>query len=188
MFQRWGVINNIEKILYHETTILSRLDAMAAEITQEYRGKKLTVVAILHGGLIMLADLLRRIQLPLKMESISVASYHGGTESSGVVTFNQMRLPDFAGEHVLIVDDILDSGRTLYAIGKRLKAECHAASVKTCVLLSKRKERAAEVEADYVGFEIADEFVVGYGLDYAGHYRNLPFVGILKQEAVQELL
>lgn len=157
---------------------------MAHDITRDYKGKNLTVVAILHGGLILLADLLRRIQLPLKMESISVASYHGGIESSGVVTFNQTKLPDFTGEHVLIVDDILDSGRTLHAIGKRLKAECKAESVKTCVLLSKRKERAAEVQADYVGFEIDDEFVVGYGLDYRGHYRNLPFIGILKANAV----
>jgi hypoxanthine phosphoribosyltransferase len=178
------VQTNIEKILFHETTILSRLDAMGRNITTDYKGKNLTVVAILHGGLILLADLLRRIHLPLKMESISVASYHGGTESSGVITFNQIKLPDFTGEHVLIVDDILDSGRTLSAIGKRLTEECNAESVKTCVLLSKRKERAAEVEADYVGFEIDDEFVVGYGLDYAGHYRNLPFIGILKSSAI----
>lgn len=158
---------------------------MAHEITQDYRGRKLTVVVILHGGLILLADLLRRIHLPLKMESISVASYHGGTESTGTITFNQTKLPDFRGEHVLIVDDILDSGRTLHAIGQRLKAECHAESVRSCVLLSKRKGRAQEVQANYVGFEIDDEFVVGYGLDYAGHYRNLPYIGILKPEAIQ---
>ncbi len=177
--------SNIERILFHETTIHHRLDEMAKVIMAEYRGKPLTVVAILHGGIILLADLLRRVQIPLKLESISVSSYHGGTESSGVVTFNQARLPDFTGEHVLIVDDILDSGRTLEAIGQRLSAECHALSVKTCVLLSKRKQRAARVEADYVGFTIDDEFVVGYGLDYAGHFRNLPFIGILKPEAIQ---
>ena len=176
--------SNIQKILFHETTIHKRLDELGHAITQEYREKNLTVVAILHGGIVLMADLLRRIQLPLKMECISVSSYHGGTESSGVVTFNQTKLPDFTGEHVLIVDDILDSGRTLEAIGKRLTSECHAASVKTCVLLSKRKQRAADVEADYVGFEIDDEFVVGYGLDYAGRYRNLPFIGILKPEAI----
>jgi hypoxanthine phosphoribosyltransferase len=178
------VQSNIQKILFHETTIHKRLDELGHAITQEYRGKNLTVVAILHGGIVLVADLLRRIQLPLKMECISVSSYHGGTESSGVVTFNQTKLPDFTGEHVLVVDDILDSGRTLHAIGKRMTTECHAASVKSCVLLSKRKTRAAEVEADYVGFEIDDEFVVGYGLDYAGRYRNLPFIGILKAEAI----
>jgi hypoxanthine phosphoribosyltransferase len=178
------VDSHIDNILFHETTILSRLDAMARDLTRDYRGKDLTVVAILHGGLILLADLLRRIHLPLKMETISVSSYHGGTESSGVVTFNQEKLPDFTGTHVLVLDDILDSGRTLHAIRQRLLAECHALSVKTCVLLQKRKQRSADVEADYVGFEIDDEFVVGYGLDYLGHYRNLPYIGVLKPEVV----
>ena len=176
--------SNIEKILFHESNIHNRLDAMGKTITQDYVGKDLTVVAILHGGLILLADLLRRIHLPLKMESISVSSYHGGTESTGIITFNQIKLPDFRGQHVLIVDDILDSGRTLHAIGERLTKECHAESVRYCVLLSKRKQRAAQIQPDYVGFEIDDEFVVGYGLDYAGHYRNLPFIGILKPTAI----
>jgi hypoxanthine phosphoribosyltransferase len=176
--------SNIEKILFHESSIHNRLDAMGKTITHDYAGKDLTVVAILHGGLILLADLLRRIHLPLKMESISVSSYHGGTESTGIITFNQIKLPDFTGQHVLIVDDILDSGRTLHAIGERLTKECHAASVRYCVLLSKRKQRAAPITPDYVGFEIDDEFVVGYGLDYAGHYRNLPFIGILKPAAI----
>ena len=153
--------SNIQKILFHESTILKRLDELGHAITTEYRDRNLTVVAILHGGIVLMADLLRRIQLPLKMECISVSSYHGGTESSGVVTFNQAKLPDFTGEHVLIVDDILDSGRTLHAIGQRMTSECNAASVKTCVLLSKRKARAAEVEADYVGFEIDDVLASG---------------------------
>jgi hypoxanthine phosphoribosyltransferase len=177
---------DIDTILFHETTILSRLDAMARELTRDYTGKDLTAVAILHGGLIFLADLLRRVQMPLKIETISVSSYHGATQSSGVVTFNQATLPDFRGSHVLVMDDILDSGRTLHAIRARLLAECGAASVRTCVLLAKRKQRAAEVQADYVGFEIADEFVVGYGLDYLGHYRNLPYIGVLKPEIYQK--
>ena len=176
--------NDIAEVLHHETTILSRLDAMARDIMRDYKDKPLTVVAILNGGLILMADLLRRVQLPLKIETVSVASYHGGTESTGIITFNQIKLPDFSGQHVLIVDDILDSGRTLHAIGERLTKECHAASVRYCVLLSKRKQRAAPITPDYVGFEIDDEFVVGYGLDYAGHYRNLPFIGILKPAAI----
>jgi hypoxanthine phosphoribosyltransferase len=159
---------------------------MARRIMQDYRGKNLTVVAILHGGLILLADLLRRVQMPLKIETISVSSYHGGTESTGEVTFNQVTLPKLADEHVLLLDDILDSGRTLHTIRQRLAGECNAASVKTCVLLSKRKQRAADVEADYVGFEIDDEFVVGYGLDFEGHYRNLPFIGTLKPEVIRQ--
>ena len=111
-----------------------------------------------------------------------MASYHGGTESSGIVTFDQIALPDVQGRHILIVDDILDSGRTLEAIGNRLRAEAQPKSIRRCVLLRKRKPRAACSEADFVGFDIDDEFVVGYGLDYAERYRNLPFIGVLRQE------
>jgi hypoxanthine phosphoribosyltransferase len=174
------MVDDIERILFHEQTILSRLDALSAQITQEYSGKELTVVAVLNGSFMFMADLLRRIPLPLRVDCISVSSYHGGTESSGVVTFNQDYLPDIDGRHVLILDDILDSGRTLHAICNKLRAECQPLSVKSCVLLAKKKERAEEAEAEYVGFEIGDEFVVGYGLDYDEHYRNLPYVGVLK--------
>ena len=176
--------NDIATVLHHETTILSRLDAMARDIMRDYADKDLTVVAILQGGLILMADLLRRVQLPLRIETISVASYHGGTESSGTVTFLQNRLPDLNGRHVLLLDDILDSGRTLHAIREKLAAECAPASVRICVLLRKRKQRACVVEAEYVGFDIDDEFVVGYGLDYNGRYRNLPYIGVLKPEAI----
>ena len=176
--------NDIATVLHHETTILSRLDAMARDIMRDYAGKDLTVVAILQGGLILMADLLRRVQLPLRIETISVASYHGGTASSGTVTFLQNRLPDLNGRHVLLLDDILDSGRTLHAICAKLTAECAPASVRICVLLRKRKQRECVVEADYVGFDIDDEFVVGYGLDYDGRYRNLPYIGVLKPEAI----
>ena len=176
--------NDIETILHHETTILSRLDGMARDIMKDYRDKELTVVAILQGGLILMADLLRRVQLPLRIETISVASYHGGTESSGRVEFLQNRLPDLNGRHVLLLDDILDSGRTLHAIRERLASECTPASVRICVLLRKRKQRVCAVQADYVGFDIDDEFVVGYGLDYDGRYRNLPYIGVLKPEAI----
>lgn len=176
--------NDIETILHHETTILSRLDGMARDIMRDYTGKELTVVAILQGGLILMADLLRRVQLPLRIETISVASYHGGTESSGRVEFLQNRLPDINGRHVLLLDDILDSGRTLHAIRERLASACTPASVRICVLLRKRKQRACVVQADYVGFDIDDEFVVGYGLDYDGRYRNLPYIGVLKPEAI----
>jgi hypoxanthine phosphoribosyltransferase len=176
--------DHLEKVLYHESTILARLDELAAEITSEYRGKRLTVVAIMQGSVIFLSDLLRRIYLPLKVETISVSSYHGGTESSGVVTVNQLAMPDFSGEHVLLLDDILDSGRTLHAISNKLRAEAGPESVKICVLLQKIKDRAEDVCADYVAFEIGDDFVVGYGLDYNGHYRNLPLIGTLKPELI----
>jgi hypoxanthine phosphoribosyltransferase len=175
------MLDDIERILFHEQTILSRLDALAGEITEAYRGRELTVVAVLNGSLIFAADLLRRIPLPLQLDCLSVASYHGGTESSGVVTFDQVALPDLRDRHVLVIDDILDSGRTLHAVCTRLRNELHPKSVQVCVLLSKCCPRVEELEADFVGFEIEDEFVVGYGLDYAEHYRNLPFVGVLKR-------
>lgn len=171
---------HITKILIHQTTILSRLDEIAAQITVDYRDKDLTVVAVLNGALMMVADLLRRIPLPLKLDCISVASYHGGTRSAGTVTFDQIAMPDVNGRDILVVDDILDSGLTLAAILAKLQGEMRPRSVKTCVLLRKKRERAAEVHADYVGFDIADEFVVGYGLDYQERYRNLPYIGILE--------
>lgn len=176
---------DLNEVLLDEPTILARLDVLAREIMSAFRGRDLTVVAILHGGLVFAADLLRRVDLPLKLETISVASYHGGTESSGEVVFNQVRLPDLAGRDVLVVDDILDTGRTLTAIRSRLLDECGARSVRTCVLLSKRRPRAVAVEADYVGFEIDDEFVVGYGLDFRGEYRNLPLVATLREEVIR---
>ena len=172
---------DIESILFQPATIQSRIDELAAQITKDYRGKELTVVAVLTGALIFTADLLRRIPLPLKLDCVSVASYHGGTETSGEVRFDQVSMPDIEGRHVLIVDDILDSGLTLDAITNRFQQECRPQSVRICVLLSKQKARRKQVTAQYVGFEIEDEFVVGYGLDYQERYRNLPFVGVLKE-------
>ena len=172
---------DIEKILIHTTTIQARIDELAARITEDYRGKELTVVTVLTGALMFTADLLRRIPLPLKLDCVSVASYHGGMETSGEVKFDQLSLPDIQGRHVLIVDDILDSGLTLDAITYRFEKECGPLSVRICVLLSKQRKRRKEIVADYVGFEIADEFVVGYGMDYQERYRNLPFVGVLKR-------
>ncbi len=174
------MLADVERILFHEQTILSRLDEIAREITDAYREKDLTIIAVLNGSLIFTADLLRRIPLPLKLDCLSVSSYHGGTESTGTVTFDQLSLPEIDGRHVLIVDDILDSGRTLHAICGKLRAEAAPLSVKICVLLRKKKERAEEMEADWVGFEIGDEFVIGYGLDFDERYRNLPFVGVLR--------
>jgi len=173
------MLADVERILFHEQTIFSRIDALAAQITEAYCEKELTVIAVLNGSLIFTADLLRRLPLPLKLDCISVSSYHGSTVSSGFVTFDQLSMPDVNGRHVLIVDDILDSGRTLHAICEKLRREAHPLSVRICVLLRKEKARDQELEPDFVGFDIADEFVVGYGLDYQERYRNLPFIGVL---------
>jgi hypoxanthine phosphoribosyltransferase len=178
------MLADIRKILYHESTILSRLDEMAHQITEDYEGKDLTAIAILNGSFIFMADLLRRIPHPLQVDCWSVSSYHG-TKSTGSVNFRQTQLADVRGRHVLILDDILDSGITLRAISDRLLAESGAASLKVCVLLRKTIAAARPIDADYVGFDIPDEFVVGYGLDYNEHYRNLPFVGVLTPEAIE---
>jgi len=182
------MLDDVERILFHEQTILSRLDELAREITGIYKGEELTVLVVLNGSLIFAADLLRRIPLPLKIDCLRVASYHGGTESTGVVTFDAAFSPDLKDRHVLVIDDILDSGRTLHAVCGRLRNELQPKSVRVCVLLSKRCARAEKLDADFVGFEIENEFVIGYGLDYAGHYRNLPFVGVLKRPVFESSL
>ena len=174
---------DLERVLFDEPTILRRLDEMAAQITQDYRDRELTVIAVLNGSIIFMADLLRRIPSPLKLDCLSVASYHGGTKSSGEVVFKQILLPDIADRHVLILDDILDSGLTLAAIRDKLQT-ANPRSVRVCVLLRKRKAGACPVQADYVGFEIEDEFVVGYGLDYMERYRNLPCIGVLRKDLI----
>jgi hypoxanthine phosphoribosyltransferase len=176
---------DLERVLFDEPAIHRRLDDIAAQVSSDYRDRELTVIAVLHGSLMFVADLLRRIPLPLKLDCLSVASYHGNLQSSGEVIFRQIALPDVAGRDILILDDILDSGQTLAAVRETLKtAKPH--SIRVCVLLSKKKQRAREVDTDYVGFEIEDEFVVGYGLDFRERYRNLPYIGVLRKELLEQ--
>ena len=174
---------DLDRILFDEATIHRRLDELAAKISQDYRDRELTVVAILNGSVFLIADLLRRIPLPLKLDCLSVASYHGQTKPTGELVFRQVSMPDVAGRDVLILDDILDSGMTLATIREKLEA-AGPLSVRICVLLEKKKNRTRTIEPDYVGFEIADEFVVGYGLDYMERYRNLPCIGVLRKELI----
>jgi hypoxanthine phosphoribosyltransferase len=176
---------DLERVLFDEPAIHRRLDEIAAQISNDYRERELTVIAVLHGSLMFVADLLRRIPLPLKLDCLSVASYHGKARSNGDVVFRQITVPDVAGRDVLILDDILDSGHTLAAIREMLET-AKPQSIRVCVLLSKKKQRAREVDTDYVGFEIEDEFVVGYGLDFREHYRNLPYIGVLRKELLEE--
>jgi hypoxanthine phosphoribosyltransferase len=175
--------DHLERILFHESTILRRLDEMAEQISSDYRKRELTVIAVLNGSIIFMADLLRRIPLPLKLDCLSVASYHGGTQTSGEVVFKQVALPDIVGRHVLLLDDILDSGHTLAAIRDKLET-ANPRTIRVCVLLSKKKTRSRSVNADYVGFEIEDKFVVGYGLDFMERYRNLPYIGVLRKDLI----
>jgi len=175
--------DDIERVLIDEKVIEKRLDAMALEIERDFPQGPLVVVILLKGALVFAADLLRRVPRPLEIECLNVASYHGGTASSGKVDFLDRQFPEVRGRHVLLLDDILDTGRTLHAVSQRLRQE-GALVVHAGVLLAKDRPRAVEVKADYVGFEIGDEFVVGYGLDYKGKYRNLPYVGVLKAAVV----
>lgn len=183
LIQSPSMQEDLDRVLFDEATILRRIDELAHEITAHYQGRELTVIAVLNGSLIFMADLLRRIPLPLKLDCLSVASYHGGTRTTGEVVFKQIALPDVVGRHILILDDILDSGLTLAAIREKLETE-RPLSVKICVLLRKLKARMRPVEADHVGFNIGDEFVVGYGLDYMERYRNLPCIGVLRKDKI----
>jgi len=178
------VQGDLERVLFDQPTILRRLDEIAAQISKDYSQKELTVIAVLNGSLMFMADLLRRIPLPLKLDCLSVASYHGKAQTSGEVVFKQISLPDVQDRHILILDDILDSGHTLVAIREKLET-AQPRSIRVCVLLSKKKRRARAVDADYLGFEIEDEFVVGYGLDYDERYRNLPCIGVLRKDLVK---
>jgi len=175
---------DLERVLFDEPAIHRRLDDIAAQVSSDYRDHELTVIAVLHGSLMFVADLLRRIPLPLKLDCVSVASYHGKAQTSSEVVFKEVTVPDVVGRDVLILDDILDSGHTLAAIRETLET-AKPRSIRVCVLLSKKKQRAREVIPDYVGFEIEDEFVVGYGLDFRERYRNLPYIGVLRKELLE---
>jgi hypoxanthine phosphoribosyltransferase len=148
---------DLERVLFDEPAINRRLDELAEQISNDYRNRELTVIAVLNGSLIFMADLLRRIQLPLKLDCLSVVSYHRKAQTSGEVIFKQMALPDVMARDTLILDDILNSGRTLAAIREKLET-ANPRSIRICVLLSKKKERSRQVDADYVGFETEDEF------------------------------
>jgi hypoxanthine phosphoribosyltransferase len=172
---RW--LKEVERILITEDQIARRIREMSLEIQRDFAGREMVVVSLLSGTVMFLADLIRHLSLPLRLDFIGVSSYGLGTESGELVFTKELRL-DVRGRDVLLVDDILDTGRTMSRVLGKLEA-LKPRRIKTCVLLNKAARRVEDVEADYVGFEIPDYFVVGYGLDFAERYRNLPFVGIL---------
>jgi hypoxanthine phosphoribosyltransferase len=174
---------DIQKVLFEENVIHERLDQLSVQINQKYLNKELTVICILNGSLIFAADLIRRIQLPLQIDCWSVSSYHG-TKSSGQINFRQSSVADVTNRHVLLVDDIFDTGLTLTKIKSKIIKETKALSVECCVLLRKNVKRNTELIPEYVGFDIPNEFVIGYGLDYNEKYRNLPFIGTIKPELI----
>jgi hypoxanthine phosphoribosyltransferase len=173
----------MSSVLYGERDILQRVKQLAEDIQRDHQGKDLVVVALLNGTVMFLADLVRYLDLPLRLDFMGVSSYGKGTKSGKLVFTKELKL-DVKGRDVLLVDDILDTGKTLARVTKKLK-QLKPRSLKICVLLSKSARRKENVQADYIGFHIPDAFVVGYGLDYAERYRNLPFIGVLKPEVYQ---
>jgi hypoxanthine phosphoribosyltransferase len=166
------------KVLLSEGQILERVHDLGRRIEGDYRDKRLTIVAVLTGSLVFLADLIRRIQLPLRVDLLQASSYKGATTTAGVLVINEAFTPDVAGRDVLLLDDILDTGHTLATLVRRM-SERGASSVRTAVLLRKIGRQEVPIEPDYCGFEIPDVFVVGYGLDYDDDYRHLPYVAVL---------
>lgn len=168
----------ISDVLISEAALARRIKSLAREIQRDYRGKDLVIVSLLNGTVLFLADLIRHLNLPLRLDFMGVSSYGSGTESRELVFTKELRI-DVKGREVLLIDDILDTGNTMAAVLKKLRA-LQPRRIRTCVLLDKPERRLKRVAADYVGFVIPNEFVVGYGLDYAERYRNLPFIGVLK--------
>ena len=169
----------MEKILFSQEQLQARVRELGAQITRDYAGKEVAVAAILRGSYVFMADLTRAIELPITVDFMSVSSYGSGTSSSGQVEIKKDLSDPIEGKELLIVEDILDSGNTLYYLSDVLRAR-KPASIRICTLLDKPDRRAKPIRADYVGFTIPDAFVVGYGLDYDEKYRNLPYIGILK--------
>ncbi len=175
---------NIEKVLLTKEQLEQRIKELGAEITRDYQGKELVLAAVLRGSYVFMADLTRAIDLPLTVDFMAVSSYGAGTVSSGQVEIKKDLSDPIEGKNLLIIEDILDSGNTLYYLMDVLSAR-HPASIRICTLLDKPERRVKPIKADYAGFVIPDAFVVGYGLDYAEKYRNLPYVGVLKPEVYQ---
>jgi len=171
---------DVASVLITKTEIARRVQSLALEIHSDFAGREMVVVSLLNGTVMFLADLIRHLSLPLRLDFIGVSSYGAGTESGELVITKELRL-DVRGRDVLLVDDILDTGRTIKRVHAKLR-QLKPRRIKTCVLLDKPARRIEKVRSDYVGFTIPDLFVVGYGLDYAERYRNLPFVGVLKPE------
>ncbi len=173
--------DDILEVLISEKKIHARVRALGARITQDYAGKKPFFLGVLKGSYVFMADLTRCVALPCTMDFMAVSSYGGGTSTTGAVRITKDLTHDIEGKDVIIVEDILDSGVTLSYL-KGYLANRKPASLKIVTLLDKPARRRADIAADYCGFTVPDEFVVGYGLDYAERYRNLPYIGILKPE------
>ncbi len=173
--------DDIQSILLTEEEIRRRVHEMGAEITRDYAGKEPLFVGVLKGCFVFMADLLRQVEVPCSMDFMAVSSYGNATSTTGAVKINKDLSQDIQGKDVIVVEDILDSGVTLGYLSKYLMNR-KPASITIATLLDKPSRRRADVQAKYIGFQVPDAFVVGYGLDYAEKYRNLPYIGVLKPE------
>ncbi|OIV36848.1 hypoxanthine phosphoribosyltransferase [Mangrovactinospora gilvigrisea] len=171
---------DLTKVLVTQEEIQAKIEEIAAEIDREYEGKDLLLVGVLKGAVMVMADLARALHSPVKMDWMAVSSYGSGTQSSGVVRILKDLDTDIAGKHVLVVEDIIDSGLTLSWLLSNLSSR-GPASLRVATLLRKPEAAKVDIDVQHVGFDIPNEFVVGYGLDYAERYRNLPFIGTLAE-------
>src|ERR1700730_8577726 len=175
---------DIEEILFSTTALSEKIAQLGTRITADYQGQPLLLLGTLKGAVPFIADLARAIELPLEIDYMAISSYGNSTESSGVVRILKDLEGPISHKHVLIVEDIIDSGLTLHYLMEVLRQR-RPLSLRVCTLLDKERERVKPVNSDYTGFTIPDRFVVGYGLDYAQQYRNLPYIGILKPSVYQ---
>lgn len=171
--------NDIEKVLYSKEEIENKVASLGQQLSKDYAGKKPLVICILKGAILFMSDIVRKMDIPLEMDFMDISSYGGGTISTGEVRILKDLDTSVKDRDVLVVEDIVDTGRTLKALSELL-LQREAKSIKICTLLNKPDRRVEGIDVDYVGFKVPDEFVVGYGMDYAGKYRNLPYVGVLK--------
>ncbi|MFA4136927.1 MULTISPECIES: hypoxanthine phosphoribosyltransferase [unclassified Brevibacillus] len=172
---------DIEKILLSEEDIAVKVQELGKTLAAEYKDKNPLVICVLKGAVVFMADLIRHMDIPCEMDFMAVSSYGSGTESSGMVKILKDLDTSVENRHVLVVEDIMDSGLTLSRLVELLRHR-EAASVKVVTLLNKPERRKVDISPDYKGYDVPDEFVVGYGLDYSEHYRNLPYIGVLKPE------
>ena len=171
----------VSEILIDEETLQSRIGELGAEISEDYRGRGLLLVGVLKGAVFFMADLMRRIDIPCEVDFMAISSYGAGIDSSGVVRILKDLDMSIEGRNVLVVEDIIDSGLTLSYLLRNLEAR-EPASLEICALLTKPSRREIDIHCRYTGFEIPNKFVIGYGLDFAERYRNLPYVGVIRDE------
>lgn len=179
------MLQDVETILFDKEVLAHRIQELGEEISKDFAGEEVLLVGILKGASVFLSDLVRKISLPAYIDFMVVSSYGNSAETSGVVRIIKDLDENIEGKNVIVVEDIIDTGLTLAYLNQNLLSR-HPKSLKICTLLDKPTRREKEINIDYRGFEVPDEFIIGYGIDYAEKYRNLPFVGILKREVYEK--